>query len=144
MKEFKERRRNDRNSVLKLKKLHGQYFNQIEDKKRNKISNYAAQEQAIRKNAMKAKIDKTQAESKCRLRGKVYETVRHIVRECPTLVQSEYKRRHDSMGRKVHWEVCRKTGFDVNEKWYKHEPEKVVKKVLGRHHGCFNTKLSCP
>ena len=31
MKEFKERRRNDRNSVLKLKKLHGQYFNQIEE-----------------------------------------------------------------------------------------------------------------
>ena len=77
MKEFKERRRNDRNSVLKLKKLHGQYFNQIEDKKRNKISNYAAQEQAIRKNAMKAKIDTTQAESKCRLCGKVDETVRH-------------------------------------------------------------------
>ena len=30
------------------------------------------------------------------------------------------------MGRKIHWEVCRKTDFDVNEKWYKHEPEKVV------------------
>ena len=30
------------------------------------------------------------------------------------------------MGRKIHWEVCRKTGFDVNEKWYKYEPEKVV------------------
>ena len=30
------------------------------------------------------------------------------------------------MGRKIHWEACRKTGFDVNEKWYKHEPEKAV------------------
>ena len=25
------------------------------------------------------------------------------------------------MGRKIHWEICRKIGFDVNEKWYKHE-----------------------
>ena len=30
------------------------------------------------------------------------------------------------MGRKIHWEVCRKICFDVNEKWYKHDPEKVV------------------
>ena len=30
------------------------------------------------------------------------------------------------MGRKIHWEVCRKTGFDVIEKWYKHEPEEMV------------------
>ena len=77
----------------------------------------AAQEQVISTNAIKAKIDKTQAESKCRLCGKVDETVRHIVSECPMLAQREYKRRHDWVGRKIHWEVCRKTGFDVNEKW---------------------------
>ena len=85
-----------------------------------------AQEQAIRANAIKAKIDKSQAESKCRLCGKVDETVRHMVCECPMLAQREYKRRHDSVGRKIHWEVCRKIGFDVNEKWYKDESEKVV------------------
>ena len=38
----------------------------------------------------------------------------------------EYKRRHDWLGRKIHCEVCRKIGFDGNEKWYKHESEKVV------------------
>ena len=42
------------------------------------------------------------------------------------LAQKEYKGRHNWAGRKIHWEVCRKTGFDVNEKCYKHEPEKVV------------------
>ena len=42
------------------------------------------------------------------------------------LAQREYKRRHDWVGRKIHWEVCRKSSFDVNEKWYKYEPEKVV------------------
>ena len=46
--------------------------------------------------------------------------------ECPMLAQREYKRRHDWVGRKIHWEVCTIIGFDVNEKWYKHEPEKVV------------------
>ena len=40
----------------------------------------AVQEQAIRTNAIKAKIDKNQAKSKCRLCGKVDETVRHSVR----------------------------------------------------------------
>ena len=57
-----------------------------------------AQELTIRKNVIKAKIDKTQAESKCRMCSKVDETVRHIVRECPMLVQSEYKRRHKTPG----------------------------------------------
>ena len=54
-----------------------------------------AQEEAIRTNVIKAKIDKTQAESKCRLCGKVDETVKHILCECPMLAQREYKRRHD-------------------------------------------------
>ena len=39
----------------------------------------AAQEQAIKTNTMKVKIEKTQVESKCRLRGKVDETVRQCV-----------------------------------------------------------------
>ena len=24
------------------------------------------------------------------------------------------------------WEICKKTGFDVNENWYNHEPHKVA------------------
>ena len=42
------------------------------------------------------------------------------------LAQREYKRRHDWVGRKIYWKVCRKIVLDVNEKWYKQEPEKVV------------------
>ena len=42
------------------------------------------------------------------------------------LAQRKYKRRHDWVGRKIHWEVCRKIDLDVNEKWHKHEPEKAV------------------
>ena len=83
--------------------------------KRRETLIMAAQEQAIRANATKAKIDKTQAKSKCMLCGQVDETVRHIVCECLMLAQSEYKRRYDWVGRKIHWEVCRKIGFDVNQ-----------------------------
>ena len=60
----------------------------------------AAQEQAIRTNTVKAKIDKTQARNKCILCGKVDETVRHILCECSMLAQRKYKRRHDWVGRK--------------------------------------------
>ena len=97
-----------------------------EYKKTNRLDSYGSTEQVIRTNAIKAKIDKTQAKSKCRFCGKVDDTVRHIVCECPMLAQREYKRRHDWVDRKTHWEVCRNIEFDVNEKWYKHELEKVV------------------
>ena len=49
----------------------------------------AAQEQAIRTNLIKAKIDNTQEESKCRMCGKVDETVNHIIIECNMLAQRE-------------------------------------------------------
>ena len=105
VKEFKERRRNEQSNVLKQKKLHGQFLNQIEEfageekwvwlrnrsiKRETESLIMAAQEQAIRTNTIKAKIDKTQAESKFRLCGKVDERVRHIVCKCPMLTQRGY------------------------------------------------------
>ena len=41
-----------------------------------------AQEQAIRTNNIKAKIDKTQENSKCRMCGKAKESVNHVLSEC--------------------------------------------------------------
>ena len=38
VKEFKRRRRNNRGNVLKQKKLHGQFFNQIEEVAGEKIA----------------------------------------------------------------------------------------------------------
>ena len=97
-----------------------------ECKKRNRITNYGGTRTDHQEKRNKDKNNKTQAESKCRLCGKVGEAVRNIVCECPMLAQREYERRHDWVGRKKHWEGCRKTGSDVNEKQYKHEPEKEV------------------
>ena len=59
----------------------------------------AAQNNAIRTNHIKARIDKTQQNSNCRLCGDRDETINHIISECSKLAQKEYKTRHDWVGR---------------------------------------------
>ena len=150
VKEFKKRRRNERSNVLKQKKLHGQFFNQIEDvageekwlwrregsiKRETGSLVMAAQEQAIRTNAIKTKIEKTQAESKCRLCDKVDETVRHIVCQCPSWHKGSVKGGMTGWAERYIGKYVEKLVFDVNEKWYKHEPERVVENILGRYYG---------
>ena len=60
----------------------------------------AAQNQSIRTNIVKAKIDKSQRDSLCRVRRKVDESIDHIVSGCSKLAQ-EYKRRYDNLGKIV-------------------------------------------
>ena len=55
----------------------------------------AAQNNAIRTNQIKARIDKTQQNSKCRLCVDRDETINHIISECCKLAQKEYKTRHE-------------------------------------------------
>ena len=86
----------------------------------------AAQNNAIRTNYIKAKIDKTQQNSKCRLCGNRDETVNHVLCECSKLAQREYKTRHDWVGKVIHWELCKKINFDHTKKWYMHKPESVL------------------
>ena len=71
----------------------------------------AAQNSAIRTNHIKARIDKTQQNSKCRLCGDRDETINHIS-GCSKLAQKEYKTRHDWVGKVIHWEMCKKFKFD--------------------------------
>ena len=53
------------------------------------------QNTAIRTNHIKAKIDKTQQNSKCRLCGDRDETINHIISGCSKFAQKEYKARYD-------------------------------------------------
>ena len=55
---------------------------------------FAAQEQVIRTNSIKAYIDKSQEQRKCRMCGERDETVNHLVSECSKRAQREYKRWH--------------------------------------------------
>ena len=52
-----------------------------------------AQNSAIRTNHIKARIDKTQQNSKCRLFGDRDESINHIISEFSKLAQKEYKDR---------------------------------------------------
>ena len=49
----------------------------------------AVQNNAVRTNHIKARIDKTQQNSKCRLCGDRDETINHIISECNKLAQKE-------------------------------------------------------
>ena len=86
----------------------------------------AAQDNAIRTNHIKARIDKTQQKSKCRLCGDRDETINHIISECSKLAQREYKARNDWVGKVIHWEMCKKFKFDHTNKWYMHNPAPVL------------------
>ena len=88
----------------------------------------AAQNQSIKTNLVKARIDKSEGEgdSLCRVCRKVDESIDHIVSGCSKLAQKEYKRRHDNLGNLVHWKLARKCNFEAGNKWYEHEPEKVL------------------
>ena len=68
----------------------------------------AAQNQSIRSNLGKAKIDKSQGDSLCRVCRTVDESIDYIVVGCSDLTQKEYKRRHDNLGKIVHWKIARK------------------------------------
>ena len=58
--------------------------------------------------------------------GERGETVNHLVSECSKLAQREYKRRHDWVGRRVHWEVYRMYGKEVKDKGHEHDAVPVA------------------
>ena len=86
----------------------------------------AAQNSAIRTNHIKARIDKTQQNSKCRLCGDRDETINHIISESSKLAQKEYKARHDWVGKVIHWEMCNKFKFDHANELYMHDQAPVL------------------
>ena len=123
------------------KVLHGQYLRQTKEvrsdqcwawlqngdlKRETENLIVAAQNQSIRTNLFKAKIAKSQGDSLFRVFRKVDESIDHIASGCSKLVQKEYKRRHNNLGKIVHWKLVRKCNFEAGDKWYEHEPESVL------------------
>ena len=66
---------------------------------------------------IKARIDKTQQNSKCRLCGDWDETIYHIISESIKFAQTEYKTRNDWVGKVIHWEMCKKCKLDYKNKF---------------------------
>ena len=92
-------------------KQHLTWQNMDMAKRETKSLLMAAQNRTTRTNHIKARIDKTQQNSKCRLCGDRDETINHIS-ECSKLAKKEYKGRHDWVGKVIHWEMCKKFKFD--------------------------------
>ena len=84
----------------------------------------AAQNNAIRTNHIKKRIDKTQQNRLC---GDIDKTISHIISECRKLAQKEYKTRHDWVGKVIYWELCKKLKFNHMNKWYMHIPDSALK-----------------
>ena len=62
----------------------------------------------MRTNLVKVRTNKSQGDSLSRVCRKVYESIDHIVSGRSKLAQKEYKRRHDNLGKIVHWKLARK------------------------------------
>ena len=76
-----------------------------------------AQNNDIRSNYAKAKIDKTQQNINCRVCGDRDETINHIISECSKLVQKEYKTKYEWVGKVIYWELCEKFKVDQTNQW---------------------------
>ena len=120
--EFTKRKRDERKKTFYEGKLQGQFVEKTRNiahefsgkwirngflKKETECMLFAAQEQALRTNSIKAKIDKQQVSPKCRLCRTKEETVMHLVSGCPKQAQKQYERR-DDVARRVHWELYKK------------------------------------
>ena len=79
-----------------------------------------AQEQILNTNSVKKHIYACSEPSLCRLCGEKEENVSHIMSSCKMLAQRDYKCRRDKICSNVHWNLCKKFGFDVSDKWYQH------------------------
>ena len=145
--DYKKRIEAERKETLRSKPLHGKFFNIIEELAEEGVVDLdrswqwlkagfltkstegfimAAQEQALRTKGIKASIDKVEGEDGlCRLCGKFQESVQHIVSSCGELAKKQYTIRHDKMGSRIHWELCRKYGIKCEDKWFNHVPSTV-------------------
>ena len=82
-------------------------------KRKTKYLQNVAQNSVIMSNNIKARIDKTQEKSRCRLCGDRDETINHIISKYSKLAQKEYKTRHERMGNMILRELCQKLKFHI-------------------------------
>lgn len=154
----KTRVEKERTERLFAKPLHGRFFNATKtDANGNAIAGtrswewvksgymtksteayiFAAQEQALSTNSMRAKVYKEVGangeivSALCRICKAKVETVAHIAGGCAPLMQGPGTKRHDRVGTRVHWELCRKYGVACSARWYEHKPQVVSQNASG-------------
>ena len=88
----------------------------------------AAQNNNIRTNYVKSRIDKVQKNSKCRLCGDRDEMINRIISECRKL--RKYNTRHNWVRKMIHREFCKKLECDHTNKWYMYNPESFLENEM--------------
>ena len=143
-KEYKRKEMRNRQERRQNKVLHGQYLKDTDGKTDFEITwNWlkngylkketegfimAAQDQAIRTNAIKAKIDKTAIDRKCRLCKVKEATIEHQVSRCSKIELTVYKERHNKVASMLHWNLYRKYSLPTADRWWEHKVDKVLQR----------------
>ena len=138
---FKDKQQQRRKEGWQTKAMHGQHVRQTKDfaaqtswqwlkrgslKRQTESLIIAAQDQALRTNYRKARIEHSRESALCRMCKTKDETVTHIISECSKMAQTEYKGRHDRVAAAVHWSILKAHGLPHTQSWYEHRAEKVV------------------
>ena len=130
--DYRERKERERKEGLDEKVFHGKFFRDTKEvadaRSRNWVSGgymavgteryiFAAQEQALGTRWARNIRYKEDVDPMCRVCGKYLETVNHLASGCGELAKKMYVTRHDRMGRRVHWELCKKYGIECAGRW---------------------------
>ena len=145
--EYIERVLCERDARVWEKPMHGKFFREVAKdatpdcyewvlkgrvNKTTEAFIFAAQEQALSTNWLRSRIIGDGGNPLCRKCGKKVETVTHLVSSCGALSQYHYRKRHDKMGLRIYWELCRKYNIKCSDKWYSETPDKVRKSECGQ------------
>ena len=158
-KEFKEQEVSEKASEVFNKPMHGEWFRNVgEDTsertfdwlkkgyldKRTEGYIFSAQEQALQTNWLKSRITGGEVDRMCRKCKQYPEKVSHIVSGCSKLASSAYRKRHDRMGLRVYWEICKNYGIKCSEKWYQETPDSVRISNCGKFEIWWDRKVETP
>jgi len=144
--EYKDRVKLERIKKLQGMEMHGKWIRENEGAhpnsfrwvasgfvdKRTEGFAFASQEQAIQTNWLSSRISGGDLDNRCRVCKKFPETVAHVASGCTVLAQQDYKKRHDRMGLRVYWDLCKKYGIKHSVRWYEETPDDVRVSSCGK------------
>ena len=114
--DYKKRMADERKDRLLGKILHGRFFRDVKEVASDKSWQWlrggylykgtegyicAAQENVLNTRNYCVSVTHQGNDNMCRMCGEYAETVGHLVSACTKLAQTEYRRRHDTMGKRV-------------------------------------------
>ena len=86
----------------------------------------AAQEQVLRTKAIKNGNYHKDVSPLCKLCKEEVESVTHIVSLSSVLAGNQYIKRHDKLGKKLLWLLCKKLEIECEDEWFSHQLESVL------------------